>query len=77
MAWNKVASPKEFGGVRIPNLKLLNTALRCWWAWLQRTDPTKPWASLNIQVPQAVMAIFRAATTTELGNGDKALFWVD
>ncbi|KAM0833253.1 hypothetical protein ACQ4PT_064373 [Festuca glaucescens] len=74
VAWNKVSSPKENGGVGIPNLRLLNTALRCHWAWLQRTDHTKPWAILNLQVSHVAMDIFRVAMTTELGNGNLALF---
>ena len=77
VAWNKVASPKECGGLGIPNLKILNLALRCRWAWLKRTDPSKPWASLNIQIPRESKAIFEAATTTILGNGASALFWTD
>ena len=42
VAWKKADSPKEVGGLGVPNLKYLNLALRCRWAWLQRTDPSKP-----------------------------------
>ncbi|KAM0926269.1 hypothetical protein ACQ4PT_003401 [Festuca glaucescens] len=34
VAWDKVTSPKDLGGLSIPNLRLLNLALRCRWAWL-------------------------------------------
>ena len=77
MAWNKVASPKEVRGIGIPNLKLLNLALICRWAWLHRTEPSQPWMALNIQIPWASRAIFEAATTMELGKGASALFWSD
>ncbi|KAM0834412.1 hypothetical protein ACQ4PT_063616 [Festuca glaucescens] len=36
-AWwyrTRVTSPKSFGGLGIPNLRLLNLALQCHWAWL-------------------------------------------
>jgi hypothetical protein len=48
VAWDKVASPKLLGGMGIPNLKLLNPALRCRWAWLQKVDPTKAWGYFYI-----------------------------
>ncbi|KAK1698988.1 hypothetical protein QYE76_015685 [Lolium multiflorum] len=47
----------------IPNLRLLNVALRCRWAWLQRTDSTKA-------LVDSVMAV-------SLGKGESVLFWKD
>ncbi|KAM0823938.1 hypothetical protein ACQ4PT_070521 [Festuca glaucescens] len=41
VVWDKVASPKALGGLGIPNLRLLDLALRCRWAWLQKVDPSK------------------------------------
>jgi hypothetical protein len=35
---------------------------------------SKPWSSLNIKIPQAAMAIIRAATFSEHDNSEKALF---
>ncbi|XP_071681641.1 uncharacterized protein [Lolium perenne] len=32
VAWDKVTLPKDLGGLGILNLRLLNLALRCWWA---------------------------------------------
>jgi hypothetical protein len=34
VAWDKVTTPKCFGGLGLPNLRLLNLALRCRWALL-------------------------------------------
>ncbi|KAM0830939.1 hypothetical protein ACQ4PT_065880 [Festuca glaucescens] len=48
VAWDKVASPKSLGGLGIPNMRLLNLALRCRWAWLKKLDPSRPWADFDI-----------------------------
>jgi hypothetical protein len=77
VAWDKVTSPKDHGGLGIPNLHLLNLALRCRWAWLQKVDPSKAWAEFNIQLPSLCTAIFDAATCYVLGNGERARFWSD
>jgi hypothetical protein len=77
VAWDKVTSPKDLGGLGIPNLHLLNIALRCRWAWLQKVDPSKAWAEFNIQLPSLCSAIFDAATCYVLGNGERARFWSD
>jgi hypothetical protein len=75
VAWDKVASPKVWGGLGIPNLKLLNVALRCRWALLKWVDPTKGWAGFDIKLPGPCMAIFEAATCVVLGDGERASFW--
>ncbi|KAK1681015.1 hypothetical protein QYE76_041863 [Lolium multiflorum] len=75
VAWDKVASPKLLGGLGIPNLKLLNLALRCRWSWLQKVDPSKAWGDFNIQMPSLCSIIVDAATYYELGNGERARFW--
>jgi hypothetical protein len=36
VALDQVAYPKYYGGLGIPNLQLLNLALRCHWVWLQK-----------------------------------------
>jgi hypothetical protein len=77
VVWEEVTTPKCFGGLGIPNLCLLNLALRCWWAWLQWTDPTKAWAEFDLQLPSSAVVIFDAATMVELDNGERALFWRD
>ena len=77
VAWDKVATPKEVGGLGVPNLRLMNLALRSRWPWLQRVDTSKLWSELNIQVLWQSRAIFEAATHTAIGDGETALFWTD
>jgi hypothetical protein len=77
VAWDKVALPKSLGGLGIPNVQLLNLALRCRWAWLQRTDPSRAWADFNIQLPSLCTAVFESATAYVVGNGESARFWKD
>jgi hypothetical protein len=77
VAWDKVCTPKEWGGLGIPNLRYLNIALRARWLWLQRMDDSKPWKELNIQVPLAVRQLFEGATYSVLGNGASTFFWTD
>ena len=77
VAWDKVCSPKEFGGLGVPNLRLLNISLRARWPWLARTDPARSWAEFNIQVSSDSLAIYRAATKCTIGDGSTILFWTD
>ena len=74
VAWDQVCAPKEFGGLGVPNLRLLNTSLRARWPWLQRTEPNRPWGALNLQVPEESMSIYKAATGCTLGDGKTARF---
>lgn len=39
----RVCMPREQGGLGIPNLQLMNHALRARWLWLRRVDTSKPW----------------------------------
>lgn len=77
VAWDRVASPKRVGGLGIPNLRLLNLALRCRWAWLQRADPGRVWAEFDIQLPRLCRALFTTATCVTVGDGETARFWSD
>ncbi|KQJ83471.2 hypothetical protein BRADI_5g15081v3 [Brachypodium distachyon] len=73
VAWKDVCSPHEIGGLGIPNLKLLNLALRTRWGWLCRADPMRPWAEFNIQISEQARALCEAAR----GNGEALHFWYD
>ena len=77
VAWDQVCTPKELGGLGIPNLRLLNAALRARWPWLERTDPHRPWNEFNMQVSCESLGIYRAATRCVLGDGESARFWTD
>jgi hypothetical protein len=72
-----VCRPTDLGGLGIFNLRLLGWALRARWLWLKKTEPHRPWASLDIQVPDQVQAFFRIAICLEVGNGEDTLFWID
>jgi hypothetical protein len=42
----------ELGGLGISNLKELGWELRMRWLWFEKkTDPSRPWSALPIQVP--------------------------
>uniref|UniRef100_A0A8R7V414 Reverse transcriptase zinc-binding domain-containing protein n=1 Tax=Triticum urartu TaxID=4572 RepID=A0A8R7V414_TRIUA len=77
VAWHQVCTPKEYGGLGILNLRLLNTALRARWPWLMRTEHDRPWSEFNLQVSPDSLSIYKAATKCNLGNGEVALFWTD
>lgn len=47
------------------------------WAWLKKTEPSKPWASFKLQMSSCVEALFSMAVTTEVGDGWNILFWKD
>ncbi|KAM0826331.1 hypothetical protein ACQ4PT_068947 [Festuca glaucescens] len=72
-----VAFPKCFCGLCIPNLRLLNLALRCRWSWLQKVDTSKAWSEFNFQLPSLSIAILDSATCYKLSNGERARFWKD
>jgi len=77
LAWSKVTRPEALGGLGISQLQQLNWALRMRWLWLHKTEPSKPWAFLPIQVHQSVKSLFRVAIITQVGNGMNTLFWTD
>ena len=62
VAWDQVCTPKEYGGLGIPNLRLLNMALRARWPWLMRTEHDRPWSEFNLQVSLDSLSIYKAAT---------------
>jgi hypothetical protein len=77
LAWPKVTCPKELGGLGISELKNLCWALRARWPWLQKTDPSRPWADFPIHVCKVVKNLIAAAIITKLGDGANTLFWKD
>jgi hypothetical protein len=65
------------GGLGISDLKILNWALRLRWLWLRKMEPSKPWASLPMQVNARLQAFFSMAVISEVGDGTNTLFWKD
>ncbi|WVZ69533.1 hypothetical protein U9M48_018306 [Paspalum notatum var. saurae] len=75
VSWNAVQL--QFGGLGILNLELMAWALRIRWLWLQKTDPSKPWAGLPVQVHRNAKALFDVAVVSVVGNGETIKFWTD
>lgn len=42
-----------------------------------KTDPSRPWAGLPIQVPREAEPLFNVAVDAIIDNGEKILFWTD
>jgi hypothetical protein len=74
VAWAKVCSPKEYGGLGVPNLELMGIALRSRWTWLQRVSSGKPWQGLTIPGSQKEKNFVAASTICLVGNGTSILF---
>lgn len=74
-----VCSPKEHGGLDIPNFRLTGYALQLRWLWLQRTAEERAWAELNLKIDPMVRAFFEAPVQVQIGNGkgQRTLFWAD
>jgi hypothetical protein len=77
VAWDRVCQPKCLGGLGFHNLRLFNTALRSKLLWLSRTDASKPWHGLNVDVGEASKALFQASVVVTIGAGTSANFWED
>jgi hypothetical protein len=77
IAWPVVCSPRDLGGLGLPDLRLLGFALRLRWEWLRRTQPDAPWAHLPSQPERAVDRMFQASVLVHLGDGTTARFWTD
>ncbi|KAM0859252.1 hypothetical protein ACQ4PT_047323 [Festuca glaucescens] len=74
VAWNLVCQPKSLGGLGLHNFRWLNVALRTRWLWLQRTDGSKPWLGLDVQVGCEACTLFNASVQIEVGDGASILF---
>jgi hypothetical protein len=70
-------APPIHSSLGIHNLILLGWALRIRWLWANKTDPSRPWAGLPIQIPQNAQPLFNVAVDAIVGNGEKILFWKD
>ena len=45
------------------------------WVWLQRTDESRAWSELPIQVEAQAEAFFRASITIIVGDGMRTKIW--
>ncbi|KAM0919710.1 hypothetical protein ACQ4PT_008014 [Festuca glaucescens] len=77
VSWHLVCQPKALGGLGLLNLRWMNVTLRARWIWLLRSDRSKPWSGMDIQVGFESMALFNALVRIVLGNGESILLWED
>jgi hypothetical protein len=75
IAWSKVCSPLDRGGLGLPNLSLFGRALRLRWLWYEWTDPGRPWVGMPVPCDRTDRDLFAAATRVRIGDGTKASFW--
>lgn len=52
-------------------------ALRIRWLWLQKTNASRPWEGLPIEVPRNAQAMFAVAVDTTVGDGASTKFRTD
>lgn len=74
--WQRDTRPLHLGGLGVHDLQTLAWALRMRWLWMERTDPDRPWAILNVKVPQAAAAMFVISISTTVGDGGSTSFWL-
>jgi hypothetical protein len=75
--WKQVCRPKALGGLGVHCIQAFGTALRLRWMWQKWKKPNKPWAHMKLPVTKKDKALFAAATTIKIGNGETANFWSD
>lgn len=69
-----VQRPLQYGGLGILNLEMLGWALRVRWLWLQKTDASRPWAGLHVQVHCNAKALFDVVVVSVVGSGESIKF---
>jgi hypothetical protein len=77
VAWSNVCRPTEYGGLGVLDVKRMSWALRARWLWLSRVDTSKPWSNFPIKSNKSITSLVEAATSVNIGNGNRALFWTD
>jgi hypothetical protein len=55
----------------------MNLALQVRWLWLSQVEASRPGKEFDIQVPLTVSEIFKAATSSVVGDGATTFFWLD
>jgi hypothetical protein len=77
VSWPVVCSPKDLGGLGLPDLRTLGYALRLRWEWKRRTDPSVAWALIPHKPEPLVHSMFQASVSIQIGDGASARFWTD
>jgi hypothetical protein len=76
VAWCRGQRPTDLGGggLDVFDLKLLGVALCLKWLWLHRTDNSRSWPALPIQVDHTTQAFFKASVKCVVRDGKSILF---
>lgn len=77
VAWKTVCRPHDLGGLGVIDLRRASIALRARWEWKRRVDHGLDWGSLHRAKEKAVVAVFRAASVSDIGSGESTYFWTD
>jgi len=77
VAWEKVMTPIDLGGLGIHNLDIMGWALQMRWFWIEKTKPDRPWAGLVVPLHPNMVAMFAISVITNVGNGLNTLFCTD
>jgi len=72
VAWPLVCSPKELGGLGMPDLRFMGYALRLRWEWMRRVQPDAVWARLPSKPEKNVESMFHASVSVIIGEGASA-----
>lgn len=71
VSWPVVCAPKCYGGLGIPDIRILGFALRLRWEWQRRTPDAPPWTRLPSRPKKMVDAMFATSVRIELGDGPR------
>jgi hypothetical protein len=77
IGWQRVCRPRKLGGLGIHDMEVMGWALSMRWLWLKKTQPTRPWAALEVQVHPKAVAMFDISVQAVVGDGATILFWTD
>ncbi|WVZ91806.1 hypothetical protein U9M48_037932 [Paspalum notatum var. saurae] len=72
-----VTKPVLFGGLGVPDMRLMGMALQARWLCLQRCPDDKACSALPIKVEPVIHELVQASILFVVGDGRSVLFWVD
>ena len=70
-------APKSVGGLGIEDLAAFSRALRLRWAWFEWDNHDRPWKGTPTPCDSSDMQLFKCCTKISIGDGSRALFWID
>uniref|UniRef100_A0A0A9HKJ6 Uncharacterized protein n=1 Tax=Arundo donax TaxID=35708 RepID=A0A0A9HKJ6_ARUDO len=55
----------------------LEVSVQLRWHWFKKVGAERPWSGLELPAHSNTLALFAISVTTQVGNGEKTLFWTD